>query len=167
MCYCTAIVSQLNIHLFDKQTPSWCLLTPFVLFCYTELMLVLMLVYLNSRDHCIKHYLEDQRSTLSTFAADPDADDKSYSPQFVLTLMMLIVSLMMTLMMRLMMMLVIKGSSSPQEVSLSLLPTDTRCFVDLAEERSVYQTRPNVLEGPRDWFHCLRQHQPKYIRVKN
>ena len=114
------------------------------------LMLVLVLVYLNSRDHCIKHYLEDRRSTLSTFAADPDADDKSSSPQCVLTLMMLIVSLMMTLMMRLMMMLMIKGSSSPQEVSLSLLPTDTRCFVDLAEERSVYQTRPNVLKGPRD-----------------
>ena len=127
------------------------------------LMLMLMLVYLNSRDHCIKHYLEDGRSTLCTFAADPDADDKSSSPQCVLTLMMLILSLMM----RLMMMLMIKGSSSPQEVSLSLLPTNTRCFVDLAEERSVYQTRPNVLEGPRDWSHCLRQHQPKDIRVKN
>ena len=114
------------------------------------MLLVLMLVYLNSRDHCIKHYLEDQRSTLCTFAADPDPDDKSSSPQCVLTLMMLIVSLMMTLMMRLMMMLMIKGSSSPQEVSLSLLPTDTKCFVDLAEERSVYQTRSNVLEGPRD-----------------
>ena len=73
----------------------------------------------------------------------------------------------MTLMMS-MMMLMIKGSSSPQEVSLSLLPTDTRCFVDLAEERSVYQTRPNVLEKVRQIdLKCLRQHQPKDIRVKN
>ena len=45
------------------------------------LMLMLMLVSLDSRDHCIKPYLDDGRSTLSTFAADPDDDEKSCSPQ--------------------------------------------------------------------------------------